>query len=453
MQSPDASRYDDLADAAWRWVLDQVRWDDGPWVPVPGTTDPTLEPDPAPADRDGSHSGIGGLAHTLAEIRLDRSWTDEEQRLADGIRQRLRRTAQTETDPSYFDGLSSHVGALLALDDPGGADLALARLAELAGPDGWTAPTDESGSWVPGSPCNDVTTGNGSAVLAGVWAARHGSRVGGEVGALAADLVRREGRETPGGLELPYRSERFRVGGGADDAPAREMPNWSHGTAGMAAALAVAGSTLARPDLVDAARRAAEHVVSLADTSDGGFVVETTVPHDPTRDRSRYAYGWCHGPAGTSRLFTALAHAGVGEVAGAPPLHWHDAAMHSLLRSGLPDRLWPGFWDNDGRCCGSAGVGDVVLDGFQRTGRDDWLAFALRIADAVVDRALVDGDRACWRFLEHRRDDPLLPAEAGWMQGAAGIATLLRRTARVLRTGRGAPALARMDTWWGLPGA
>ena len=58
-----------VADAAWRWVLDQVRWQDGPWIPgsvaIPDVTD-------APWDRDGMHSGVGGLAHVLAEIRAAR---------------------------------------------------------------------------------------------------------------------------------------------------------------------------------------------------------------------------------------------------------------------------------------------------------------------------------------------------------------------------------------------
>jgi hypothetical protein len=37
------------------------------------------------------------------------------------------------------------------------------------------------------------------------------------------------------------------------------------------------------------------------------------------------------------------------------------------------------------------------------------------------------------------------------MQGAAGIAAYLFRLGRVLETGREAPAVARMDTWWALP--
>ena len=56
---PRRSSYRPVAEAAWRWVLDQVREDDGPWIPQdPSATEPAY-------DRDGVHSGIGGLAHVL----------------------------------------------------------------------------------------------------------------------------------------------------------------------------------------------------------------------------------------------------------------------------------------------------------------------------------------------------------------------------------------------------
>ena len=67
---------------AWRWVLAQVRWDEGPWIP---TSVATPEPTDAPAYRDGMHSGVGGLVHALTEIRLARAWTVEEQALADAV--------------------------------------------------------------------------------------------------------------------------------------------------------------------------------------------------------------------------------------------------------------------------------------------------------------------------------------------------------------------------------
>jgi hypothetical protein len=180
-------------------------------------------------------------------------------------------------------------------------------------------------------------------------------------------------------------------------------------------------------------------------------------------DFDRFTYTWCHGPAGTSLLFAALdrvgVEAGVAGVAAAgdrTAYDWERACLHSLKASGIPERRYPGFWDNDGRCCGTAGVGDVVLNVWQRHGQDDDLAFARTLADALVERAIVDGDDVYWRFVEHRNAEPLLPPGPGWMQGAAGIAAYLFRIARVLDRGsldrgRDAEAVPRMDTWWALP--
>ena len=132
-------------------------------------------------------------------------------------------------------------------------------------------------------------------------------------------------------------------------------------------------------------------------------------------------------------------------------MSWQRRCLHSIRTSGLPERRHPGFWDHDGRCCGTAGVGDVLLDSGQRNGEEQDLVFALHLADALVERAVVDGPHACWRFVEHRRDEPLLPPGVGWMQGAAGIAAFLFRAARVAQDGLRAEAVRRMDNWWALP--
>src|SRR5690349_1831865 len=137
-------------------------------------------------------------------------------------------------------------------------------------------------------------------------------------------------------------------------------PNFSHGTAGVAAALAVAGRALGRADFVDAARRGGEHLVAIADLAGDGFAVPHTIPPSQ-REVEPVTYNWCHGPAGTSQLFPALALAGVAEVGGFPVGDLRRRCLHSVLASGVPARLRPGFWDNDGRCCGTAGVGDILL--------------------------------------------------------------------------------------------
>jgi hypothetical protein len=436
-----AQEYRDVADSAWRWVLDQVRWDDGPWIPV----SVTAREAPAPGwDRDGLHSGIGGLAHVLAEVRAARPWTPEEEALADGIAERLRGKIATQTDCTYFDGLVSAAGALVALGAPG-TEAVVARLSALAEPDGWPQTVLKGPSHPPDARISDLTLGTAGVLLGALWARRHGAPGAGEVAEHAADVLLGEAEPEPTGTNWRMVPARF----GSDGRNA-EMPNLSHGVAGIAAALAVAGLELERPDLTAAARSGAEHLVSLGDARGEGFVVPRYLPPD-FNDQDEVTHTWCHGGTGTSLLFLALDRAGVPDVAGRAPLAWHRRCLHSVRTSGLPARLHPGFWDNDGRCCGTAGVGEAFLDSWQR-GRDDHdLDFALHLADTLVARAVHEGTGAYWRFIEHHADEPLLPPGVGWMQGAAGIAAFLLRVSRVVQHGPDAEPVPRMDTWWAAP--
>ncbi|GAB1509489.1 lanthionine synthetase LanC family protein [Actinophytocola sp. KF-1] len=410
-----------VADAAWRWVLSQVRWDDVVSIPEsPGTQ-------ADPAYRDGMHSGIGGLAYVLAEIRRSRPWTDEESRLAAAIAAQVSAGVPHATDYNFFDGLVSAIGVLTALgEDPSPA---VSRLVDLATPDGWPQTGFDPPTFLPGVRVTDVVLGTAGILLAAVWSDAR------ELAALAADVLMAEAEEVPTGLDWAFVPRRFRT----DEMV--WLPNFSHGVAGIASALAVAGVRFDRPDLVTAATRGAEHLLSLGD----GYTVPRRIPEvgEPV------AHGWCHGGTGTSLLYVALERAGVTSVAGEPPLVWHRRALEGVRRSGVPERLRPGFWDNDGRCCGTAGVGDVFLDSWCRGGDPEDLEFAVRLADALVERAIMAGPHACWRFVEHRNPEPLLPPGVGWMQGAAGIAAFLFRISRTLR-GSTEP-VPRLDSWWAVP--
>jgi hypothetical protein len=432
-----AEDYRDLAERSWAWSRSLVhRGDEGLWLPeTPEQTEPGEYPY-------GMHSGVGGLAHTLAEIRLTRPWTDAEHELADEIAATLVRRIPDATEPDYFDGLVSTIGVLTALAAPG-TDQAVARLHELATPEGWPISFLEPPWATPEGTCNDVTLGNAAVLVGAVWAMQYDVPGAAELATRAAEVVLAERIETPAGLDWDFVPERYVL------EARRQMPNWSHGLAGIAGALVAAGVALDRADLVEAGRMGAAHLVTQGDTTDGGLRLPHVVPAD--EDLDRFTYSWCHGPAGTSLLFAALDRAGVANVAGRTAYDWERACLHSLKASGIPERRYPGFWDNDGRCCGTAGVGDVVLNVWQRRGEEDDLAFARTLADALVERAVVDGDDAYWRFVEHRNDDPLLPPGPGWMQGVAGIAAYLFRIARVLDQGPGAAAVPRMDTWWALP--
>ncbi len=441
MRSAGAT-YRETAEAAWQWTLGQVRWaDDGPWIPTNVAGDEPVVPE----DRDGMHSGIAGLAYTLAEIRLSRPWTAFESDLGDAIAERLIREIPGCSDVTYFDGLVSTIGALVALDRLDGVRAAVSRLQELAADDGWPQTLMLPPRFAAGARIHDMTLGTAGVLLGGVWAARYGVEGGRELAEHAGEILLAETIHAEAGAEgsdvgWPFVPRRFRTESGA------VMPNLSHGLAGVSAALASAGLSLDRPDLVTAATKISEQLITLGVKDGPGFIVQRYIPTE-INDEDEFTYTWCHGASGTSLAFAALDAAGVKAIAGTAPADWRERCLYSVRTSGLPARLHPGFWDNDGRCCGTAGVGDIVLDSWHRTGSADDLAFATLLADTLVERAVREGG-TYWRFIEHRNEDPLLPPAVGWMQGAAGIAAYLLHTARVVEQGAAAEPQPRMDTWW-----
>lgn len=435
MRVAAADGYRELGEAAWRWVRSQLRDDDGPWLPE---SVPDDGPEPTPgADRDSLYAGIAGLAPVLAEIAQHRSLDKSEQGLADRIVARLAAVAAVRTEPSLYGGLAGDATGLRLLV-PGREAVALDRLIALMTPAGWPNPLDTGPGR--GVAVTDIIGGTAGIVLTAVWA-------GGEHAAAIA---------TTGGEALLRGADRTGAGFDWGMAPGNSSrcPNYSHGTAGVATALAVAGTALGRSDFVDAAVLGAQHLVEIGSLDNGGFIVPHTIP-PARREVEPVTYTWCHGPAGTSHLFAALSYAGVAEVAGHGVTELRARCLHSILTSGVPQRLRPGFWDNDGRCCGTAGVGDVLLDAAQDStdaARADMLLAAARtMGDALAERAVRDQDGARWRFVEYRQDPPLLPPGTAWMQGAAGIAAFLFRLARVTDDGRDAPVVDRPDEWWAVP--
>ncbi|HWD79998.1 MAG TPA: lanthionine synthetase LanC family protein [Kribbella sp.] len=423
--------YGALAETSWSWVLDQVRWDDdGPWITEFAGHDRSDD------DHDGMHRGVGGLAYVLAEIRLVRPWTRTEQDLAAGIGDRLRAAIPAETETTFFGGLVSSIGVLTALDQPG-TSACLERLRALQTPNGWPESFLDEPRYAPGAVANDVTLGTGAVLLGALWAMRHGTGAA-DLANRAADLLLAEREELPTGVNWQFVSRRFR-----SDEPT-EMPNFSHGLAGIVAVLAIAGAELGRPDLVEVARRGAEHLATLGIDDDRGFRVPRVIPW-AERHGDEYTYNWCHGGAGTALAFSALEHAGVPAIAGESPRAWRRRCLDGVRYSGIPERLHPGFWDNDGRCCGTAGVGDAFLDAWLRDGEKADLEFAVRMGDTLVEHAYPDG---YWRFVEHKHEDPLLPPGVGWMQGAAGISAYLFRLQRMLDGDR--RAVERMENWFSL---
>ena len=204
----------------------------------------------------------------------------------------------------------------------------------------------------------------------------------------------------------------------------------SHGTLGIVYALAAIGHEAGRADFTELALAGAADVMARDEDGPDGFLVPHSDPqHLPDRIE-RYSYGWCHGPAGDAQAFRLLGHV-TGDPAWAGLVR---RCWHTVTHSGLPARLRPGFWDNNGRCCGTAGVLALACD-LEAEGLANSGAFADVLVADLAARATADATGARWSNYEHRAADPNLTPRTGWAMGNAGIIRELLRYARI-RDGR-----------------
>jgi lantibiotic modifying enzyme len=194
----------------------------------------------------------------------------------------------------------------------------------------------------------------------------------------------------------------------------RLLPNFSHGTAGVAFFLASLARATGDAAFLDGARAGGRHLLAIADG-------RGLVPHHLPGGEDLFYLGWCHGPAGTSRLFHRLEQV-TGDAA------WGQCADRSgraLLQSDVPARQTAGFWNNDGQCCGRAGVGEYALARFAATGDDTFRRLADDITADIRAAGVSDADGLRWVDAEDRVRPDVVSAKAGYMQGAAGIGAWL----------------------------
>lgn len=222
----------------------------------------------------------------------------------------------------------------------------------------------------------------------------------------------------------------------------REMPNFSHGTAGVAYFLATLGQQVGERAYIDAAGDGARYLRRITVPSGEGIVIRH---HQGDGERLFYL-SWCHGPAGTARLFKQL-HA--VDPAGGWQGTEHACAAGTIAQ-GIPERRTEGFWNNISQCCGNAGVAEYFLARHAETRQPADLAYARRQADNALWRSSVEGsgDAASERWVQaENRVSPLdTTAQTGWMQGAAGVGAMLLRMDAAMRNDRRARVVTFPDS-------
>ena len=409
---PPSPASEELALAALEWIAGTAVADgDGVWwsgKPSSAEPDPTL------------YHGTAGIVLALLEAHAhfaDPRWGELARRGTRWLAATID-TLDTATYPAFYVGTAGTAFALHEAAELLGGDEA-ARAAAMRGLAGVRA-TYDGERW---GDAYDLMFGNAGIGLA---ALRLGDA---ELAEAAVAPYLRTAEATPFGQTWEQRRGQ----------PARRH-HISHGTLGIAYALAVVGTAVGRRDLVDAALAGVADVVARDEAGPDGFLVPHSDPQQVAFGLERYSYGWCHGPAGDAQVFRLLAQLadatriteGVGGADAASEAGWRalaDRCWRTVTTSGLPERLRPGFWDNSGRCCGTGGVLALALDREVEDG--DGLAFADLLVADLARRATVDASGARWSNVEYRAASPELEPRPGWAMGNAGLVRELLRHARI----------------------
>jgi len=402
-------RYFDAAMAAARWLRATA-------IESPsGASWPAVPPDAKTVQRD-LYTGFPGVILFFIELHRatgDRAWLDLATKGADQLATSLPETQGGDEGAGLYSGLAGIAYTLQEADRARGESRYAAAIRKALGD--IMAGARDAGAGVEWNDSTDIISGGAGTGLYLL----HASATLREPA--ARDVAIRAGRRL---IEREFRSGDTSFWMASSSFP-RNMPNFSHGTAGVAYFLATLASETRDKSFADAAVRGARYLESIATPTDGDG---RRIFHNDPDGHDLFYLSWCHGPAGTARLFHRL-----GAVTGDRSWSAYVPRLaQGIVGSGVPQRS-PGFWNNISQCCGNCGVSDFFVSLHGVTGDASYLAFARRVADDTLERATPEGDGSKWVQAENRVSPNVVLAQTGLMQGAAGVGLSMLRLDGALR--------------------
>jgi Lanthionine synthetase C-like protein len=420
-QSPYSEDYLTAAKQAAHWIRSaQVPRERGiAWLPDPDHPDKTVTIGPDNTIYSGS-AGVVLFFLELARATGDASYLRDASLGSDYLAASwptlvaTQNVARRDRGLSFDQGLAGTAFSLAetwkATQQPSYREAALAATRDLVSRAG---PAGAGIEWLP-SPAVGL---GGGVVLYLLYAARtfHEQEFL-QLARHAGDRIVELGEPDPrGGMRWQGQPAQGQAGGLAPDT---YYPNFELGTAGVAFVLARLYEETRQPKFLEAARAGARHIQSIATVQGDSALVYYREPDL----KDLYYLGYCHGPAGTARLFYQL-HKVTGEH---EYLEWTEKLARGIVRSGVPEKLTPGYWNVACQCCGSAAVTDLFLSLWLSTGKTQYRDFARRVADQLISREDdLDGMGYRWYQAWTRVKPWEVNAETGYKIGAAGIGAAL----------------------------
>jgi rhamnogalacturonyl hydrolase YesR len=195
----------------------------------------------------------------------------------------------------------------------------------------------------------------------------------------------------------------------------RYYTGFSHGTAGVAYALAEVYKATGDAKLLEAAERGATGLVAEAQEDSGGLKWYHYAPDH----LDSFWNGWCHGPAGTGRLFLKL-----HELTAKPGyLETAKRGAEWIMATVDPRSEDSHYWGLS-MCCGATGVADYALDLYLATGDAAYLEYAGQVARRLMREAKSENGGFAWTNYDEPDENGKIYCGTGHMIGAAGTGTL-----------------------------
>ena len=93
----------------------------------------------------------------------------------------------------------------------------------------------------------------------------------------------------------------------------------------------------------------------------------------------------------------------------------------SIIELEIDKNITPGFWGNEGWCCGTVGIAIYLDFMFQLTKDPIYLSFLENLNGKILKSANSSSKGLSWIHAENRRSPEVMYAQTGLMQGAAGF--------------------------------
>jgi len=324
--------------------------------------------------------------------------------------------AATLTDPSAFDGNQRKASLYAGIAGIGVAIMQVQQHTSRANYsealetfvallDDWSVTGAQGTHW--SDEFNDLVYGDAGTILFLSWYAKHaGDQRASDLAHSGARFLLGQANETTDGSFWYFRRSKL-----------FNLPNFSHGTAGIAYVLATVAAETGDESLVQGAQAGFDYIKSIAEFENGLL----RIPYgwgDKSWD-GLFEFGWAHGLVGTISLFVRLQQTGIDADSAAEYEHLGRHTLENINLPGVPIAPYAEPSTPLDLRFGRAGV--LLLSG------EEQASLKSRILKHLERAAIRNGQTAYWEV-----DAPAFmgggtAAYTGIFHGAAGIGIALLR--------------------------